>query len=476
MESDQPKAAGKVGAADHASEPAKVQTSYEEQMRQEAIECGINNGFEPGAKKNEATERPGTISRVLGYLGFGRKPKVPVEDLLNSKGEPLVFYPNRRRKVKQLATGDVLIIGKRGSGKTALAVRLCVEDCADGIHTNLNGLEADRVNAALRACYKEEWPKTVSFFDKPDDLAKKCDVRLYDEIQIDYPARGFKTANKAGINAMAEERKDDGRMVSTVQILRNLDVLPAAFHDTVVRLRPMGRLPLIGFIWPWCVRPSWDCRWASEERQHRHRYGKGDQEEWWERLLGMGSYIRWDVIDPEIQAGKRTIDGSAQLEEEDPSVIARGRCLFDIDLANCYDSGQKVKEKHDAHVKKPNKTNVKKDDTEGAAPPSGDGGGAAPGQMTIDGSEPAKSAQQILPAKREKPLTAGQLENAISTLPDRKRRMMIYRYGLDGYGKMRTHEEVGKEFDVTRERSRQIEAKMIDDYKSHPWTKSDQPF
>ena len=48
----------------------------------------------------------------------------------------------------------------------------------------------------------------------------------------------------------------------------------------------------------------------------------------------------------------------------------------------------------------------------------------------------------------------------LSTLTDREQRVLRLRFGLDD-GHDRTLEEVGKEFNVTRERIRQIEAKAL---------------
>ena len=53
-----------------------------------------------------------------------------------------------------------------------------------------------------------------------------------------------------------------------------------------------------------------------------------------------------------------------------------------------------------------------------------------------------------------------QLEEVMSTLTSREAKVLRLRFGLDD-GKARTLEEVGKEFDVTRERIRQIEAKAL---------------
>ena len=53
-----------------------------------------------------------------------------------------------------------------------------------------------------------------------------------------------------------------------------------------------------------------------------------------------------------------------------------------------------------------------------------------------------------------------QLEEVMNTLTPREAKVLRLRFGFDD-GKARTLEEVGKEFDVTRERIRQIEAKAL---------------
>ena len=66
--------------------------------------------------------------------------------------------------------------------------------------------------------------------------------------------------------------------------------------------------------------------------------------------------------------------------------------------------------------------------------------------------KPAEAASQRL--LRE------QLEEVLETLTPRERRVLKLRFGLeDGQG--RTLEQVGREFHVTRERIRQIEAKAL---------------
>ena len=69
-----------------------------------------------------------------------------------------------------------------------------------------------------------------------------------------------------------------------------------------------------------------------------------------------------------------------------------------------------------------------------------------------DASEPSEAASFTLLKE--------QLVEVLSTLTPREARVLRLRYGLDD-GKARTLEEVGREFNVTRERIRQIEAKAL---------------
>ena len=53
-----------------------------------------------------------------------------------------------------------------------------------------------------------------------------------------------------------------------------------------------------------------------------------------------------------------------------------------------------------------------------------------------------------------------QIEDVLGSLNEREQKVLKLRFGLED-GRARTLEEVGKEFDVTRERIRQIEAKAL---------------
>ena len=69
-----------------------------------------------------------------------------------------------------------------------------------------------------------------------------------------------------------------------------------------------------------------------------------------------------------------------------------------------------------------------------------------------DAPAPADAASLILLKE--------QLGEVLSTLTEREEKVLRLRFGLED-GRSRTLEEVGKEFNVTRERIRQIEAKAL---------------
>jgi len=76
------------------------------------------------------------------------------------------------------------------------------------------------------------------------------------------------------------------------------------------------------------------------------------------------------------------------------------------------------------------------------------------GDFIQDDSSPAPADSATYMLLRE------QLKAVLDTLAPREARVLKLRFGLDD-GRMRTLEEVGKEFNVTRERIRQIEAKAL---------------
>ncbi|MEI2617315.1 MAG: RNA polymerase sigma factor RpoD [Thermomicrobiales bacterium] len=86
--------------------------------------------------------------------------------------------------------------------------------------------------------------------------------------------------------------------------------------------------------------------------------------------------------------------------------------------------------------------------------PVGQEGDAFLGDFIEDDSMPPPlelASQQLL---------RGQIGDALDKLTERERRIIILRFGLED-GKFRTLEEVGREFSITRERIRQIEAKAL---------------
>ena len=86
--------------------------------------------------------------------------------------------------------------------------------------------------------------------------------------------------------------------------------------------------------------------------------------------------------------------------------------------------------------------------------PVGQDGDAFLGDFIEDDSTPAPlevASQQLLKS---------QIGEALHKLTERERRIIVLRFGLED-GRFRTLEEVGKDFGITRERIRQIEAKAL---------------
>jgi len=99
-------------------------------------------------------------------------------------------------------------------------------------------------------------------------------------------------------------------------------------------------------------------------------------------------------------------------------------------------------------------------DTTSLETPVGDEEDSMLGDFIADTSQPTP----IEAASRE--LLKENIDEVLSTLTDREAKVLKMRFGLEGKNPM-TLEEVGKEFGVTRERIRQIEAKALRKLK-HP--------
>ena len=97
---------------------------------------------------------------------------------------------------------------------------------------------------------------------------------------------------------------------------------------------------------------------------------------------------------------------------------------------------------------------------------SSEDGGAVYTEETVETAVPAGSKAELevtLPVPADAAaftLLKEQLVEVLGTLTEREQKVLRLRFGLDD-GRARTLEEVGKEFNVTRERIRQIEAKAL---------------
>ena len=89
--------------------------------------------------------------------------------------------------------------------------------------------------------------------------------------------------------------------------------------------------------------------------------------------------------------------------------------------------------------------------------------GAAILQTEAEGDDPLFPGRQALEHIHQLPaeqLLRRELMNVLKSLTPREERVIALRFGLED-GRARTLEELGREFNVTRERVRQIEAKAL---------------
>ena len=93
----------------------------------------------------------------------------------------------------------------------------------------------------------------------------------------------------------------------------------------------------------------------------------------------------------------------------------------------------------------------------GVARDAGRRGGRQPTSATSSRTRSAMRPPTTAAARR---CSAEAIEEALDELNDREQQVVRLRFGLDD-GQVRTLEEVGKEFGVTRERIRQIESKTL---------------
>lgn len=93
--------------------------------------------------------------------------------------------------------------------------------------------------------------------------------------------------------------------------------------------------------------------------------------------------------------------------------------------------------------------------------PVGDEGDSALGEFIEDKQQLSPEEQAIYQ------LMKGHVSESLAILTPREQKILKMRFGLEEGGRTHTLEEVGKEFGVTRERIRQIEAKALQKLKKH---------
>ncbi len=116
---------------------------------------------------------------------------------------------------------------------------------------------------------------------------------------------------------------------------------------------------------------------------------------------------------------------------------------------------EEIAKKMDTSVEKVRKARKLMQDPISLETPIGENGDSQLGDLIEDKSSESPAARVITSNLRE---IAG---DVLQTLSPREERVIRLRFGLDNGGHERTLEEVGQNFNVTRERIRQIEAKAL---------------
>jgi RNA polymerase primary sigma factor len=116
---------------------------------------------------------------------------------------------------------------------------------------------------------------------------------------------------------------------------------------------------------------------------------------------------------------------------------------------------EEIAKKMDTSVDKVRKARKLMQDPISLETPIGENGDSQLGDLIEDKSSESPAARVITSNLRE---IAG---DVLQTLSPREERVIRLRFGLDNGGHERTLEEVGQNFNVTRERIRQIEAKAL---------------
>jgi len=238
-------------------------------------------------------------------------------------------------------------VGPVGSGKTYNAVADALEDAGDFITTNTpidetavnewlaeNPRKSKRIFMLADGSVKEQ-KKTINLwqdFNAPSFVQAKCGVIFIDEAPMWLDARKFDVLSQEAKNKLLEHRKDDAKFLSTSQDVSFIDKIFRILADEI-RIVRQASLPIVGWLWPTCVRPTIVCFCCGRIR----RDGLGD-DHGWRKYIGLGTLYTWSTF-----KAKDLLDAQdATGEAVEARSIGGGMRLFNIHVAAAYSTSLKL--------------------------------------------------------------------------------------------------------------------------------------
>lgn len=217
----------------------------------------------------------------------------------------------------------VMFVGSVGAGKTFNAVAFAAKSFGPNVWANMD-LEIPG--------------RTLRRWTNFSEIAEaNCGTLFIDEADMWLNSRDFAKLDSTARDVIKEHRKHHLRIVTTTQNVTFVDKIFRILCDEVRVVKKVS-VPLLGFLWPDCVRPSITCRHCQIVRQDD---GEGDQEKWWRKWTGFGTFYIWRVYPPDILGEQETANADVLLEKN-INATGWGWQLYSQRIAAMYDTSAKA--------------------------------------------------------------------------------------------------------------------------------------
>jgi len=221
---------------------------------------------------------------------------------------------------------SILIVGSVGAGKTYNAVAQIAKNKDKGYQNVYANMDMMHDKLLIH-----KWLDPAELKDA------NCGYVLVDEADMWFNSRNYAQLDETFRNLLKEHRKHHLRIIYTTQHLSMIDKIMRIFLDEVWLVKKVS-FPIIGWIWPKCVRPDIVCHHCGLVRIDD---GRGDRDTPLKRWLGFGTFYVWSVYPT---SSLRDEEDMQEIEEMDVKRKGWGVRLFDLEIARMYDISEKVSE------------------------------------------------------------------------------------------------------------------------------------